>query len=50
MGELSAYLNAEGKELHDLALTPESLAGMITLIENGTISSKIAKTGLQRTG
>ncbi|PLS17002.1 Asp-tRNA(Asn)/Glu-tRNA(Gln) amidotransferase GatCAB subunit B [Bacillus sp. M6-12] len=44
MGELSAYLNAEGKELHDIALTPEGLAGMIKLIENGTISSKIAKT------
>ncbi|RFU68923.1 Asp-tRNA(Asn)/Glu-tRNA(Gln) amidotransferase subunit GatB [Peribacillus saganii] len=44
MGELSAYLNAEGKELHDVALTAEGLAGMIKLIENGTISSKIAKT------
>lgn len=44
MGELSAYLKAEGKELHDVALTAESLAGMIKLIENGTISSKIAKT------
>ncbi|MDQ0219826.1 Asp-tRNA(Asn)/Glu-tRNA(Gln) amidotransferase subunit GatB [Peribacillus cavernae] len=43
MGELSAYLNAEGKELHEVALTPEGLAGMIKLIENGTISSKIAK-------
>ncbi len=43
MGELSAYLKAEGKELHEVALTAESLAGMITLIENGTISSKIAK-------
>ncbi|MBM7692700.1 aspartyl-tRNA(Asn)/glutamyl-tRNA(Gln) amidotransferase subunit B [Peribacillus deserti] len=43
MGEVSAYLNAEGKELHDTALTPESLAGLIRLIENGTISSKIAK-------
>ncbi len=44
MGELSAYLNAEGKELHDIALTPQRLAGMIKLIEDGTISSKIAKT------
>jgi aspartyl-tRNA(Asn)/glutamyl-tRNA(Gln) amidotransferase subunit B len=44
MGELSAYLNAEQKELTDIALTPEGLAGMIKLIENGTISSKIAKT------
>lgn len=43
MGEVSAYLNAEQKELHDTALTPEGLAGMITLIQDGTISSKIAK-------
>ncbi|WP_066057789.1 Asp-tRNA(Asn)/Glu-tRNA(Gln) amidotransferase subunit GatB [Robertmurraya korlensis] len=43
MGELSAYLNAEQKELHDVALTPEGLAGMIKLISDGTISSKIAK-------
>jgi len=43
MGEVSAYLNAEGKELADVAMTPESLASMIKLIENGTISSKIAK-------
>ncbi len=44
MGDVSAYLNSEGKELHQVALTPEGLAGMIKLIENGTISSKIAKT------
>ncbi|MBD3108861.1 Asp-tRNA(Asn)/Glu-tRNA(Gln) amidotransferase subunit GatB [Bacillus sp. AGMB 02131] len=44
MGELLAYLNAENKELTGVALTPQSLAGMIQLIENGTISSKIAKT------
>ncbi|HBM3526934.1 TPA: Asp-tRNA(Asn)/Glu-tRNA(Gln) amidotransferase subunit GatB [Listeria innocua] len=43
MGEVSAYLNAEQKELHDTGLTPENLAGMIKLIEAGTISSKIAK-------
>jgi len=44
MGDVSAYLNAEGKELDQVALTPEGLAGMIKLIEDGTISSKIAKT------
>ncbi|MEH7245380.1 Asp-tRNA(Asn)/Glu-tRNA(Gln) amidotransferase subunit GatB [Neobacillus niacini] len=44
MGDVSAYLNAEGKELHQIALTPEGLASMIKLITNGTISSKIAKT------
>jgi aspartyl-tRNA(Asn)/glutamyl-tRNA(Gln) amidotransferase subunit B len=43
MGEVSAYLNAEQKELHEIALTPENLAGLIKLIEKGTISSKIAK-------
>ncbi|KKB40031.1 Asp-tRNA(Asn)/Glu-tRNA(Gln) amidotransferase subunit GatB [Bacillus thermotolerans] len=43
MGEVSAYLNAEGKELSAAALTPQSLAAMIKLIEKGTISSKIAK-------
>jgi len=43
MGEVSGYLNAEQKELAEVALTPESLAGMIQLIEKGTISSKIAK-------
>lgn len=43
MGDVSAYLNAEGKELKDTALTPENLAGMVKLISDGTISSKIAK-------
>ncbi|ASF38167.1 Asp-tRNA(Asn)/Glu-tRNA(Gln) amidotransferase GatCAB subunit B [Halobacillus halophilus] len=43
MGEVSAYMNKNYKELHELALTPASLAKMIKLIEDGTISSKIAK-------
>ncbi|KAB7705270.1 Asp-tRNA(Asn)/Glu-tRNA(Gln) amidotransferase subunit GatB [Bacillus aerolatus] len=43
MGEVSAYLNAEGKELGEVALTPKGLSAMIALIEKGTISSKIAK-------
>ncbi|WP_062352752.1 Asp-tRNA(Asn)/Glu-tRNA(Gln) amidotransferase subunit GatB [Bacillus kwashiorkori] len=43
MGEVSAYLNAEQKELHDTPLTPESLAKMIKLISDGTLSSKLAK-------
>ncbi|MTD32052.1 Asp-tRNA(Asn)/Glu-tRNA(Gln) amidotransferase subunit GatB [Planomicrobium sp. YIM 101495] len=43
MGEVSAHLNAEQKELSDTALTAEGLAGMIQLISDGTISSKIAK-------
>lgn len=43
MGEVSAYLNSEKLELADTKLTPNNLAGMITLIADGTISSKIAK-------
>ena len=43
MGEVSAYLNAEQKDLSATPLTPVGLAGMIKLIEDGTISSKIAK-------
>ncbi|MBM7094934.1 MULTISPECIES: Asp-tRNA(Asn)/Glu-tRNA(Gln) amidotransferase subunit GatB [Alteribacter] len=43
MGEVSAYLNANGKEITDVPMTSEGLAGMIALIEDGTISSKIAK-------
>ncbi|NBJ69380.1 MULTISPECIES: Asp-tRNA(Asn)/Glu-tRNA(Gln) amidotransferase subunit GatB [Clostridia] len=43
MGEISAYMNKHLKELDELAITPEALAKMIKLIDNGTISSKIAK-------
>ncbi|MFD0896420.1 Asp-tRNA(Asn)/Glu-tRNA(Gln) amidotransferase subunit GatB [Loigolactobacillus binensis] len=42
-GEVSAYLNAEKLELAGTALTPTNLATMISLITDGTISSKIAK-------
>ncbi|MFC4023335.1 Asp-tRNA(Asn)/Glu-tRNA(Gln) amidotransferase subunit GatB [Oceanobacillus longus] len=43
MGEVSAYMNKNYKELQELAITPVALAKMIKLIEDGTISSKIAK-------
>lgn len=33
MGEVSGYLNAEQKELDEVALTPDGLAKMIQLIE-----------------
>jgi aspartyl-tRNA(Asn)/glutamyl-tRNA(Gln) amidotransferase subunit B len=47
MGEVSAYLNSAGKELNEIALTPESLAKMISLIQDGTLSSKLAKKVFQ---
>lgn len=43
MGEVSAYLNSEKLELHETNLTPKNLADMINLINDGTISSKMAK-------
>lgn len=43
MGEVNACLNSKQVELSDTALTPEHLATMIKLIEDETISSKIAK-------
>jgi len=44
MVELLGYLNANNLELADVKITPQGLGDMIKLIENGTISSKIAKT------
>lgn len=43
MGEVNAYMNDNEKDLDQICLTPESLAEMIALIEDGTISSKQAK-------
>ncbi|EZH64705.1 glutamyl-tRNA amidotransferase [Bacillaceae bacterium JMAK1] len=43
MGEVNAYLNSEGIEIEEIKMTPNGLAGMIKLIEDGTISGKIAK-------
>lgn len=46
MGEVSAYLKAENKELNQISLTPKHLASIIQLIEKGTISTTMAKTVL----
>ncbi len=43
-GELVRLLNEENKSFDDCPLAPEQLAGMLKLIDNGTISGKIAKT------
>lgn len=44
MGELMGLLNKDGKAIEECPLRPGQLAGMLKLIENGTISGKIAKT------
>ena len=41
--DIAAYLNAEKLEISSIALKPEMLAEMVKMIEEGTISTKIAK-------
>lgn len=42
-GDLTAYLNAEGKEIEDLPITPGHLADLLRLVGQGTISGRTAK-------
>ncbi|MDR3240902.1 MAG: Asp-tRNA(Asn)/Glu-tRNA(Gln) amidotransferase subunit GatB [Lactobacillaceae bacterium] len=43
IGDVNAYLNAEHVDLQDTKLIPQNLATMINLIDDGTISTKMAK-------
>ena len=43
MGELLRTLNERDKTIDDVSLTPRALAGLIALIDKGTISSSTAK-------
>lgn len=43
MGDITGYLNSEKISVAEIALKPLALAELINLIEQGTISSKIAK-------
>ncbi|OLP15421.1 aspartyl/glutamyl-tRNA amidotransferase subunit B [Leptolyngbya sp. 'hensonii'] len=43
MGEIAAYLNAQKLSITEIPLKPEGLAELVGLIEDNTISSKIAK-------
>lgn len=44
MGEVSKHLNTANLGIEECPVTPVNLAGLIGLIEKGTISNKIAKT------
>ncbi|MBI5848486.1 MAG: Asp-tRNA(Asn)/Glu-tRNA(Gln) amidotransferase subunit GatB [Nitrospirae bacterium] len=44
MGDLMKLLNEDGRSIEDCLIKPPQLAGMLKLIESGTISGKIAKT------
>ncbi|MBA4373368.1 MAG: hypothetical protein C0402_10980 [Thermodesulfovibrio sp.] len=53
MGDLMRSLNEDNRTIGECPLKPQQLAGMISLIDNGTISGKIAKTvfdDMYRTG
>jgi aspartyl-tRNA(Asn)/glutamyl-tRNA(Gln) amidotransferase subunit B len=43
MGELLRSMKEKGVSIEHVPLTPDALAGLIGLVENGTISSSIAK-------
>lgn len=43
MGDITAYLKETKLNIRDIALQPATLAELLTLIEDGTISGKIAK-------
>lgn len=43
MGDIAAYLNNKKLNITEIALKPETLAELTNLIEDGTISGKIAK-------
>jgi aspartyl-tRNA(Asn)/glutamyl-tRNA(Gln) amidotransferase subunit B len=44
MGDLMRLLNDENKTIEECPIKPQQLAGMLKLIDSGTISGKIAKT------
>jgi aspartyl-tRNA(Asn)/glutamyl-tRNA(Gln) amidotransferase subunit B len=43
VGDITAYLNEHKKAFGELSLKPQQLAELLLLIENGTLSNKIAK-------
>ncbi|KAJ7519248.1 hypothetical protein O6H91_20G030700 [Diphasiastrum complanatum] len=43
MGDIAAYLKSEKTSISDVKLTPATLAELISLIKDGTISGKIGK-------
>ncbi len=53
IGDVAAYLNAEGREIEDLPIRPPHLAGLLNLVDSGRISGRSAKEVLEemlRTG
>jgi aspartyl-tRNA(Asn)/glutamyl-tRNA(Gln) amidotransferase subunit B len=52
-GDVAAYLNAEGKEIEEASISPAGLAELLKLLDEGTLSGRLAKDVLDemlRTG
>ncbi len=47
MGDVLAYMNASGESIEAIRVTPTQFVELLGLIEDGTISTKIAKTVLK---
>jgi len=43
MGDLTRYLKGDSREISDSLVSPRNLAALVRLVEDGTISGKIAK-------
>ncbi len=53
VGDVAAYMNAAGVEIEQIAVRPAALAGLLALVDRGTISGRSAKEVLEemlRTG
>jgi aspartyl-tRNA(Asn)/glutamyl-tRNA(Gln) amidotransferase subunit B len=53
VGDVAAYLNAAGLEIEEVPIRPAHLAELLALVENGTLSGRLAKEVLDemlRTG
>ncbi len=53
IGDVAAYLNAQGREIDEVPVRPEYLAGLLTLVDTGQVSGRSAKEILEemlRTG
>jgi aspartyl-tRNA(Asn)/glutamyl-tRNA(Gln) amidotransferase subunit B len=44
LGELARLQNADGRDIDDLAVTPEALAALTTMVESGQLTTAAAKT------
>jgi aspartyl-tRNA(Asn)/glutamyl-tRNA(Gln) amidotransferase subunit B len=47
VGDLAAYLHAQGSEIETVPLTPAALAGLLALVERGTLNGPSAKEVLE---